>query len=542
MAFKRLKCPQCDKDFGQEKRFIQHLKDEHDIIGDEQHYIKVQLNSIAPLCACGCGCSVKWNGWKKGYQSKYIRGHNAANDSIYNDPKFQKRALAKRKKGYEEGKYSSWNKGLTKETDERLEKQSKTVSKTLKDQYSSGQLEPWQKTDPEKAKIAVGKAVQTKKDRFAQGELVPWNKGLTKESDDRIARISMKISGAYNHSDMGKRIKISELRLRIAKFDSFELISDLEQEYKRRRVARLQFKCKKCGNIQAKSLAMLEETPICFHCHPKESKGQLEVFDYVRSLGFKPISNDSETLGSLELDISIPEKKFAIEYNGLYWHSELFRNEQYHQQKLDACRENGASLFTVYEDEWRDKPDIVQSMIRHRLGMSESKLSARDLHVRIVDPPVAKQFFETSHLEGHVKAKITFGLFDGEELVAAMSLRQPFHQRYKGMLEVARSASKPGLNVRGWLGKLTAEARRYHPKLMTYVDSRVGLGGSYAASGWQVMGSTKAVRFWWTDYVHRYNRFKFKAKDGKSQQQVADEEGVVKIYGCVNQRFEHQAR
>lgn len=48
-----------------------------------------------------------------------------------------------------------------------------------------------------------------------------------------------------------------------------------------------------------------------------------EVLDFINSIySGKVINNDRDTISPKELDIYIPEKKFAIEYNGLFWHSE----------------------------------------------------------------------------------------------------------------------------------------------------------------------------------------------------------------------------
>ena len=44
-----------------------------------------------------------------------------------------------------------------------------------------------------------------------------------------------------------------------------------------------------------------------------------------------------------ELDIYIPEKNLAIEYNGLHWHSEQFKDDaiNYHIDKTNECIKQG---------------------------------------------------------------------------------------------------------------------------------------------------------------------------------------------------------
>ena len=66
---------------------------------------------------------------------------------------------------------------------------------------------------------------------------------------------------------------------------------------------------------------------------------------------------------------------------------------------------------------------------------------------------------------------------------------------------------------------------------MTYVDRRIGAGKGYEAAGFKLTGST-APDYWYTDNQLRYDRFKFRAKDGKSERQIATEARVSRIYGC----------
>src|SRR5690606_38566529 len=115
----------------------------------------------------------------------------------------------------------------------------------------------------------------------------------------------------------------------------------------------------------------------------------------------------------------------------------------YQQAKLDSCREKGISLLSVYEDEWRDKRAIVESMIVHRLGLSK-KLNARSLRLASVALDDAATFMESNHLEGAARSLAAFGLFDCDVLIACMTLRRPFHKKHSSFIEVARSACAAG--------------------------------------------------------------------------------------------------
>lgn len=540
------KCPICDETFGQEKRFSNHIVDIHGIGDIESLYVTLELNDVKPTCGCGCGKSLPWAGWKKGYISKFARGHNAIIDSVYLDPIRQKEFVTKRKKSYADGKFKVWNDGLTKSTSKKVKTASKKISKTLSDRYKSGDLVDWRLSNPKKAKVAAEKISITKQKQFESGELNVWNKGLTKQLDLRIQKMSKNISQKLRENlySSSKRFKPNELIELVKEIGpNFKLLTD-PKNY-RNKYQKLELLCLTCDQIQKKNVMMLVSTPKCFNCHPKASSGQLEVFEFVKSLVDDAVLDDKTMIAPRELDVWIPSQNLAIEYNGLYWHSLDHKpDKDYHQKKLEACIKKGISLLAIYEDEWRDSREICESMIRHRLGLSKRKLFARSLDIVILTSKQKKEFFNNNHLEGDTPSRVAFGLKDpiSDDIVASMSIRVPFHKKHASdCLEVARCCAKANTNVPGWLGRLTKVSHEYTLKaekcgLMTYVDARVGPGNAYKKAGWTLMNHDTGSRFWWTDFENRFNRFKFKADRSRnmSQAQVAEEAGVVMIYGCSN--------
>ena len=73
-------------------------------------------------------------------------------------------------------------------------------------------------------------------------------------------------------------------------------------------------------------------------------------------------------------------------------------------------------------------------------------------------------------------------------------------------------------------------------RIMTYADQRLGWDNHYEKNGFTFLSETP-IRFWWTDFSQRYDRFKFRARDGKSQKEVAKEAGVTRIWGCKNSKY-----
>jgi hypothetical protein len=544
-----LKCHICQFECKQELRFTNHLTFIHNISDHLSLYLKINNFDKHPTCQCKTNCTslLPWVGWKKGFTSKYSRGHNARIDSVYLNKDMQQKLALKRKESFASGKIIIWNKGLTKKSSNIILESSNKISATLSSRYESGDLINWHNLDKEKSKIASNKISKTKQKQILDGTFKVWNTGLTKETNLSLRNVSEKISNSYKNREMGNRLSIDDVSLRINKFSHiFDLITD-DCNYTTRRIDRLAFKCK-FGHIQLKSLAMLEDSPICFLCHPNESKGQIEIFDFIKSLGVNVELSNRVKITPKELDVYVSDKNFAVEYNGLYWHSLKFiKDQKYHQKKLDECKKNNINLLSIYEDEWRDKKELIKKMIMHRLRISTEKLDARKMKVIKLDKDSATSFFNANHLEGYARSNVSYGLLDPKtnRIVAGLSLRTPFHKKHQNCLEVARCCPLAGISVRGWLGRLTKIAKIHAKdtginKIMTYVDARVGLGDGYKNAGWSYLGTTNAPRFWWTDFENRFNRFKYKADKTRNmtQRQIADEANVVEIFGCTNSMWE----
>lgn len=545
MEFKAISCPTCLLQFKQEKKFLKHIKEDHNIIDVENFFVITVLGGKRPTCACSKDCKaiIPWLGWKKGISSSiYARGHNAKKDSIFLKNEFQKQAAIKRKHGFATKKYHVWNSGLKKNKDEKINVIAEKISLTIKEKHRAGQMN-WRVQDPEKAKLSAQKISETKKQTFKNGLTKSWNTGLTKETDARLSTAGHKISLSFKKRQCGKRLTNDQLLARIAKFSNFKLLSD-PNDYRTRRIQRLTFECTVCKSVQSKSLAMLEESPLCFKCNPKESVGQIEIFDYVKSLTNDVVLSDRILIAPKEIDVLV-KNKLAIEYDGLYWHSELFLDKTYASEKLKQCDLAGVKTFRIFEDEWKNKSDIVKAMIRSRLGLITKKVYARKCVIKQLILTERKKFFEENHLEGDVNCKIAWGLFFENELIAALSLRRPFHKKYANdSIEIARFCQKQDISVPGALSKLVSAASKWakqnnFSQFITYVDRRLGDGAGYIKSGFQEVKAQNVPRFWWTDFKQRFNRFSIKAnsKMAKTERAVAKDHGVYKIFGCANAFF-----
>ncbi len=102
--------------------------------------------------------------------------------------------------------------------------------------------------------------------------------------------------------------------------------------------------------------------PKCSHSGP--SKGEQEIVKYLKLIGITGIQQSNRgILKQLELDIYIPSHNIAIEYDGLYWHSNKFKPNNYHLNKTELCEKKGIQLIHIFENEWVYEQDLVKKRL-----------------------------------------------------------------------------------------------------------------------------------------------------------------------------------
>jgi len=78
---------------------------------------------------------------------------------------------------------------------------------------------------------------------------------------------------------------------------------------------------------------------------------EIEIKNFLKSKNIEYEINDRKILKGKEIDIYIPEYNLAIEFNGLYWHSEIYKDKNYHLNKTEECLKNNIQLIHIFEDE-----------------------------------------------------------------------------------------------------------------------------------------------------------------------------------------------
>jgi len=250
-----------------------------------------------------------------------------------------------------------------------------------------------------------------------------------------------------------------------------------------------------------------------------QSQMENDIAEYILSLN-KQIhieTNKRNIISPIELDIFIPEKQLAIEFCGLYWHSEKSgsKDPTYHLNKLKICNDKNIRLITIFSDEWETKQDIVKHRLKHILGFGERICSARETDIYPISSELYKSFVNQYHIQGSLSSKIKLGAFYGDQLVAAMGLgarRRNLGAKNTGpndyeMLRFCSSSNVPG--VGGKLFKYFVDNYSPH-QIISYADRRWGEGEFYRHLGFEFVESTGPSYFYTNDYKKRHNRFAFR--------------------------------
>ena len=274
-----------------------------------------------------------------------------------------------------------------------------------------------------------------------------------------------------------------------------------------------------------------------------------DIYLYIKSIySGKIIQNDRSILNGKEIDIYLPEMNLAIEFNGLYWHSEVYKDKMYHQEKTILCENKGIQLIHIWEDDWLDKKDIVKDIIQSKLGMND-KIPARKCTIKEVLSKESKEFLEKYHIQGNVNASIRIGLYYDDSLVEIATfgkLRNILHSNgQENQYELYRLCSKSGYTVVGGVSKLlTHFIRKYQPKqIVSYANLDISNGNVYNSFFKKI--SITSPGYYWSKDGYKYHRSNFTkhilVKNGydknKTEEEIMHELGYYKVYDSGNIKY-----
>jgi very-short-patch-repair endonuclease len=292
---------------------------------------------------------------------------------------------------------------------------------------------------------------------------------------------------------------------------------------------------------------------ICNKLNSSKSGYENQLQDFIKeNYSNNILINSRKIIPPLELDIYLPDLKLAFEFNGLYWHNEEHKPNDYHLNKTEECEKQGIQLIHIWEDNWIYKQDIVKSMILNKLGKNPNKIYGRKTEIKeITDNKLVRKFLNTNHLQGFIGSKVKLGLFFNDELVSLMTfgkrrVAMGKKSTNKDEYELLRFCNKLNTNVLGGASKLFKFFKNnYNPKeITTYADRSHSNGGLYKQLRFEFISKTVPNYYYVIDGIrhHRFNYRKDKLiKEGfdpnKTEHQIMIDRKIFRIYDSGNLKY-----
>ena len=276
------------------------------------------------------------------------------------------------------------------------------------------------------------------------------------------------------------------------------------------------------------------------------SSFEKDVKKFLEDNGLIIIENDRRTVPKHELDVYIPSHKIAIECNGLYWHSEHFKNASYHSKKLNDCNQCGIRLIQILENEWLEKKDIVKRKLLSILGKDESKkVYARKCTTQLISSNAKRDFFDNNHIQGNGPSSINVGLIHENEIVAVMGFIK--ERNYFILNRYATNC----IVVGGFTKLLNFFEKEHTPcTIITYADLRWSEGDLYKNSGF-VLDKELDPDYYWCKGNRLWHKFNWRHKQMATRLKKYDTElsevqnmyknNFFRVYDCGKLRYKRKA-
>ncbi len=278
----------------------------------------------------------------------------------------------------------------------------------------------------------------------------------------------------------------------------------------------------------------------------QQSWGEKEVISFIETFNIPFETSVNNIISPHELDIYIPSYNLAIEYCGLYWHSDIHTriDKNYHRQKYIDCKNKGIRLVTIFSDEWHNQQQKVKASLRHFLHQSPKGTPGRKVNVRLIDWATAKPFLDKHHLQSAgPPGKYSIGAFSKENntLIAVMTIGKRCSENAGRELELKRfvtnKQNNPGISTKmfSWCSKnLEIDS------IIAFVDLRWFDGKCKQEMGFEVIKEI-SPSFYWVKKEKRYHRTLFtKSKllemcphmEGMSKSKMMHSLGYTRIWDC----------
>lgn len=340
-----------------------------------------------------------------------------------------------------------------------------------------------------------------------------------------------------------KRAGLQEKMIEILRQNNLEIISGefLSWQFVESVRKPMILKCNKCGNtFEYLFLHTKNIECACPYCREANaSSGERELNEFIKSFNIDFRTNDRSVIRPQELDIVIPSKKIAIEYDGLYYHSTENKGMNYHLNKSNLCKAVGYRLIHIFEDEWIGKKEIVKSYLTKILGFAKI-IPADACIIRDINTKTVKEFVTANSLKAFVDARIHYGCFYKDKLIAVFSsAKQPFIK--DDNYEIVNFTELLGIEIKGIIDKMLSTFKSIEiNSLIIKFDKRYQDSTIFINSGFIFVKNTEPKRWYWKKYERIPKSYFTKERKNLEVGQTPESLGYRSIYDCGDEILKYE--
>ena len=460
-------CKICGQEFDNNRKFLNHLKNVHQVIEYKTYYdtyVKTATEGICPVCGketqfislskgynhfCSVACSNRSESTKQKMKAtckKHFGVDNPLKSSIVRDKACNsmvqkyghKYALqnAESRQKYEETMMQKYGSIIPLNNPDIKH----SIECTTEKRYGAKHIFS--------SEYGKSKRKQTSKEKY--GTEYPMQSDVVKANHLQSVRNKYNVENVFELDSVKERIKSNNLeskgveystqyeatknKMQLTKKTNQEIFSkehdcipvaDLNIPNVYYYTKHLNIKTYKYKNVNYISKTDVSTILDAYNLDAKKcgSLNEYAIAEFIKSIyDGKILHNTRQVIAPKELDVYIPEKHLAIEHNGIWWHSTNFGiDAMYHKNKTDECLAKGIRLIHIFEDDWTFRTDVCKSYIAQALGIYRTYIDDSDCTVKPISIEEVNLFMANNSLGVYEVFEHNFGLFYKNELVQVLS-------------------------------------------------------------------------------------------------------------------------
>lgn len=291
--------------------------------------------------------------------------------------------------------------------------------------------------------------------------------------------------------------------------------------------------------------------PLCLQTNRIYGKEQSSIAEWFAQYGITMTSN-YDILNGKEIDLYNKNHQIAVEYNGLFWHTEDSpqpRERCYHYDKYLKCCEKNIRLITIFSDEWTCRNQQCKNFLKSIVGIFDKKYFARKCLIKPISKIDCQNFCEQHHIQGKNNNLVVcaFGLFHEEKLLGVMSLGR--HHRNSTQCVLDRLCFADGVQVVGGASRLFAACLAWAKdnkikEIISWSDNRWSVGSVYRKLGF-VLAEELKPDYSYVDLKRPHRRISKQSQQkkktgcpqGMTELEWANQRGLSRIWDCGKKRW-----